>query len=311
MTIFDLFSKRQQKLRGDVPDVYTYDEVPDALRAQVVHIWLDSLGGKGNYYEGQVRETYEFICDSLCREYGIFRLPPAKDYGDRQFTDELINFLLSVDDTERAIDAIELSFKVIDKFTRDYHYLRRQDAGDIADRAIEELNGRFRENGVGYQFLEGEIVRVDSELIHTEAVKPALAVLRAKHFAGAQQEFLKAHEHYRHGNNKEALNECLKCFESTMKAICDKRGWHHDKNATANQLLQVCFDNGLVPAFWQSHFSSLRSLLESGVPTARNKLGGHGQGSSPTKVPRHLISYMLHMTASGVLFFSEAEQNLP
>lgn len=41
--IFDLFSKRQKKLRGDVPDVYVYDNIPNALRVQIIHIWSDSF----------------------------------------------------------------------------------------------------------------------------------------------------------------------------------------------------------------------------------------------------------------------------
>ena len=44
MAIFDLFSKRQKKLRGEAPDVYSYDEIPNALRVQIVHIWQDVLG---------------------------------------------------------------------------------------------------------------------------------------------------------------------------------------------------------------------------------------------------------------------------
>ena len=75
-----------------------------------------------------------------------------------------------------------------------------------------------------------------------------------------------------------------------MKAICDKRGWKHDPNATVKTLLQVLFDNGLVPSFWNSHFSALRSTLEAGVPPARNKLGGHGQGSQVVEVPEYMQS---------------------
>lgn len=41
--IFDLFSKRQKKLKGDVPDVYVYDNIPNALRVQIINIWYDSL----------------------------------------------------------------------------------------------------------------------------------------------------------------------------------------------------------------------------------------------------------------------------
>ena len=127
-----------------------------------------------------------------------------------------------------------------------------------------------------------------------------------KQYVGAQQEFLRAHEHYRAGKAKEALNECLKSFESMMKSVCDQKGWTYDQRAAAKSLIDTCFDNGLVPAFWKQHFSSLRSLLESGVPTGRNRLGGHGQGAVPTAVPMHVVGYMLHMTAAAIVFLGEA-----
>ena len=96
-----------------------------------------------------------------------------------------------------------------------------------------------------------------------------------------------------------------------MKAICSKRGWKHDPNATAKALLQVLFDNGLVPSFWNQHFSALRSTLEAGVPTARNKLGGHGQGSQVVEVPEYIVAYAIHLTASVIVFLSDAEAALP
>src|SRR6185312_5058603 len=104
----------------------------------------------------------------------------------------LANFFLHEQDIERSIDVVELSFRVIDRVTRDYNYLHLQNADALADEAIEELNGRFKEHSVGYQFIDGEIIRVDSELVHAEVVKPALRLLNQKNYAGAQQEFLKA-----------------------------------------------------------------------------------------------------------------------
>lgn len=211
---------------------------------------------------------------------------------------------------KKVIDAIELSFKVINTCTRSYEYLKLTNASKCADDAISELNSRFKEHGIGYQFVENEIIRVDSELLHAEAVKPALRLLNKYNFQGAQQEFLGAYEHYRHGNNKEALNECLKAFESTMKSICDKRKWTYPPNATAKAMIDICFDKGLVPSFWQQQLSSLRSMLESSIPTGRNKLSGHGQGTNPVSVPGYLVAYMLHMTASTLVFLTTAEENL-
>ena len=313
MPIFDIFSKRQKKLRGEVPDVYVYDNLPNPLRVQIVHIWWGTLGNQEQYKEygdhgDKVRHIYSRLVETLCHEYGAFQLSKSETYSeDRDFFIELANFFLKEEDVEKALDAVELSFRVIDSYIRSNDYLSRYDAPKIADDAIEELNNRFREHGVGYQFANGQIIRIDSEFTHDEIVKPALKLLNQRQYAGAQQEFLKAHEHYRKGNAKEALSECLKAFESTMKTICDKRGWSYGDNATAKPLIQACFDNGLIPSFWQSHYSSLRNLLESSVPTGRNKLSGHGQGTTPVSVPSHLVAYMLHMTASAIVFLTEAD----
>jgi hypothetical protein len=74
------------------------------------------------------------------------------------------------------------------------------------DDAIEELNNRFRESGIGYQFESGEVVRVDSQFIHSDVVKPTLQILgNSQEFAGANDEFLSAHEHYRHQRFKSVL----------------------------------------------------------------------------------------------------------
>lgn len=310
MSIIDLFSRRQQHAKGVWPDVYVYDKMPDALRIQIVHLLFEALGNprEYNHDEGRVQEAYKVIVDTLCREYGLFRLPYRSDYGNHHLG-QLVGFLLQEPDVEKVIDAIELSFKMIDGATRDWGYLHRNNGGAIADAVIIELNHRFLQHGVGYHFNSGEIMRVDSELIHTEVVKPALRLLSQKRFSGAQNEFLTAHEHYRSGESKAALNECLKAFESTMKVICDKRSWKYSKTATAKELIQICFDKELVPSFWQQSFASLRSLLESSIPTGRNRLSGHGQGASDIEVPDFLVSYMLHMTAATIVFLAEADSH--
>jgi len=311
MAIIDIFSKRQSKLRGETPDVYIYDELPQTLRTQVVHIWNDALGD----YELSLREpnvgaAYQAIVEILHREYGVFELCDIPRRSRGNSFQELVAFFLQESKTERALDAIELSFRMIDGHTRDFGYLLRQNGAKLADDAIEELNTRLKEHGIGYQYTNGEMIRVDSELLHSEVVKPALRLLSGKEYAGAQQEFLKAHEHYRSGNTKEALNEALKAFENTMKIICDRRGWKYDSSDSAKDLIGKCFANELIPRFWESSFSSLRSLLESSVPTGRNKLSGHGQGQQPVDVPNYIAAYVLHMTASAIVLLREAESAL-
>lgn len=113
MAIFDLYSKRQKRLRGEVPDVYAYDDVPTPLRVQIVHIWKDSLGDETEYYNyDEVKKAYRFIVKTLRREYGVFQLA-VSNYEDLNDIQELEEFFLKAKDAEKVIDAIELSFQVM------------------------------------------------------------------------------------------------------------------------------------------------------------------------------------------------------
>lgn len=93
-----------------------------------------------------------------------------------------------------------------------------------------------------------------------------------------------------------------------MKTICKKSGWSYSERATAKDLINVMFKNELIPKYLETYFASLRSLLESGVPTVRNKTSGHGQGEFPVDVPEYLASYVLHLTASNIVLLVEAYQ---
>lgn len=296
MATFDLYSKRQKRLRGEYPDVYAYDKLPNHFRVQVVHLIKGAIGSNDNS-----SKCYQVIYDILCQEYGVFRL---SDNRYISIDESIFEFFLKEQCVEKSLDVIELAFRYIDKIIRDnYNYYERvNEITSSPNDAISDLNIRFKEHGIGYQFESSEIIRVDSEFIHSEVVKPTLLILRGEQYAGANDEFLNAHEHYRHGLYKECLNDCLKAFESTMRTICNRRGWVVSEKATASALIKTCIDNELLPSF-------LNSQLESAIPTVRNKLGGHGQGETPVSVPEHLARYALHLTATTILLLAEANEN--
>jgi hypothetical protein len=306
MPNFDIFSKRQKKLRGETPDVYIYDEIPQPLRVQVVHIWEYAFGNI-YAYESQAGHVYKHIYEILCHEYGVFHLNNKYELNHgtlSEYLSALSDYFVSVEGPEKALDIIELSFRCIEIYTRDNSYRHYSQPSITADDAIEELNLRFLEHGVGYKFEAGMLIRIDSELVHAEVVKPTLNLLRAKEYKGANEEFLKAHEHYRHQRYQECMNECLKAFESVMKAICHKRKWQYNQKDTAKALIDTCFKNSLIPRYLESHFTALRSSLESGVPTVRNKMSGHGQGVQSNAVPAYMAGYLLHLTATSILLMA-------
>jgi len=303
MGIIDLFSKRQKRFRGEIPDIFTYDKFPQPLRVQIVHIIRDAIG-KDGYGSDRANKTYEFIHETICREYGVFRL--GEGYKESH-EEQVLNYLLNTENTEEVIDITELSFKYIDEIIRErFNEFRHYTQPKIEpDDAISELNERLKEHGVGYSFTGGEILRIDSTYIHKEITKPTISLLNNSKFEGANEEYLKAHEHYRHGRNKECLTECLKAFESTLKVICKEKRWTFNQTDAAKKLILICFQNGLVPSFTQNQFTSLQNLLESGIPTIRNKLGGHGQGQTPQKVDDEMTRYGLNLTGSNIIFLIE------
>jgi AbiJ N-terminal domain 4 len=309
MAVSDIFSKRQRRARGEFTDVYVYDKIPNTLRVQIVQIIVDAMGRNRSSTSPVVTQVYEDIHKVLCREYGVFSLTDA-EYGVNgqpiSAGDRIFAFFLREDSTEKAIDVIELFFRFISDIPENKVFIsnshRRTDPSD----AINELNSRLKEHSVGYQFESNEIIKVDSEFLHSEIVKPVLKLLHSEAFNGANEEFLLAHEHYRHSRYKECLVDALKAFESTIKTICKIRKWTFQPTDTAKNLIKICFDQGLLPPFLESQMASLRSLLESGVPTVRNKLGGHGQGPDPTTVPEFYARYALNLTATSVLFLMEA-----
>ncbi|HLY25086.1 MAG TPA: hypothetical protein VKQ72_02025, partial [Aggregatilineales bacterium] len=89
------------------------------------------------------------------------------------------------------------------------------------------------------------------------------------------------------------------------------RGWTFNSTDTASALIAVCFNNGIIPGYLQSQFNALKSSLESGVPTVRNKTSGHGQGTQPITVPPYLAAYLLHLTATNILLLADADKALP
>ena len=76
MTIADLFSKRQQKIRPEAPDFHESAQIPGPLRVQIAHILRDLFGHKVTYDLNGCLEAFGEIEQTLCREYGLCILPP-------------------------------------------------------------------------------------------------------------------------------------------------------------------------------------------------------------------------------------------
>ncbi len=176
MSIFDTFWQRQKKLRGDVPDVYSYTEFPPPLRVQIVHIATEVLGSRDEYRDQygsagtNVRNAYGLIVDILRKEFGVFSLPPTRSGGYEDKQKELFDFILNEEDVDKVLSAVELVCRLLENLVSKRVYRYDDNSQANSEAAISEINTRMKAAGVGYEY-DGEIIRIDTELVHAEAVK--------------------------------------------------------------------------------------------------------------------------------------------
>lgn len=304
------YSKRlKREEQGDRLTAYIYEPIPISFRHQVGHIWQRALGvplyvADSQYISTPIWVTIERIA---AEEGGVRTLAATRESAFESCMRRLIN-----GSTMEALDLVEISFRYLDNIARKFD---RYEAGKYnvtqrPDDAIADLNRRFREHGLGYQFSSDKLVRIDSEFLHIEVVNPAIILLHDAKFRGPSDEFMRAHEHYRHGRVKEAIRDANNAFESTMKAICDARGWVYDPTAPAKKLVSRVLDEGLIPQSLQNQLNQFASLMEA-LPTVRNKMGGHGQGAEVIDVPEYFAAHALHLAAANIVLLVEAYRALP
>lgn len=304
MPILDLFSSRRAKAQ-QANDVWVYDQIPAVLRVQVSNIVSGALGSTQEYGHN-ARGVYQMICDSVAHEHGREELSGFE--SRQQPWRQVHGCIRSEDNLLVWLDVVELSFRIIENWAGDFDHYGREihEISIAAPDAVAELNERFRRAGFGYRYEGGQIFRIDTEFMHQEATLPALAFLSDRRFSGADQEFRAAHEHLKAGEFKDCAVDALNAFESTMKAICDAKGWKYQKGARASDLVKVLRDNRLFPDFLDQSFDQLLATLKSGLPTVRNETGGHGQGSKPVDVPEYVAVYALNLAASKIRLLYEA-----
>jgi len=294
MPIEDVYSNRNKPL----PEYLNYDNLPVKFKNQIVHIWGDFFEYITN--DDIHNEIWEVIEGKIAKEHGKKSLI---DSGLLRYKDsyKVESYFLDNDNVEECLDIIEIVFKVINKAGELYH-LKHESA-----IACKDLNSRFLQNGIGYQMASGIIIKVDSTLLHQTITQPALNLLENKQYENSNEEFLKAHEHFRNGRNKECLNECLKAFETTMKIICNLNKWSFGEGDTASKLINVLTSNNFFPDYHSTHLNAVKQILESGVPTIRNKNAAHGQGVTKITVDNEMANYMLNITGSVIKFIVDVQ----
>ena len=294
--MLNLFSERNKT--KNVDEVIIFDKLPEKLRIQLKFITEDILDKHKN--------SYTIIHKALCEKKGKLSLSPKRHLGYRDKETMLELFINEKDDINIIFDIVELTLRYHSYFLYEKYDYNKQYAKETMQEVENKINIRFKESSVGYKVIDCNIIKIDSETTFNEIIKPTIKLTHSKLFENVNLEYIDAIKSYQNGDNKNCLIKCLNSFESTMKIICDKKGWKYGDSATSNKLLNICFENELVPKKMQSEFTGLRSLLESGIPPVRNHYAGHGKGKEKVVVEDYLARYAFNITGSCILLLIEA-----
>lgn len=296
--MYKLLSERIKNKDGE-PEIYIYDEFPETFRNQIFYIMKDVLD---QYSENDVN-LWDYLHDVFAREIGVKQLGRYQADGSTNYGKPNFEYYIANESESRFLDMLDFIFHIIDTGIRQIRPKYNPiNINELIDNAVGELNYRFKQHNLGYEFTNGEVIRIDNKFVHQEVIKPALKLLFEAGFDGAEEEFRKAFEYRRKGDNKNAILEAGKAFESTMKTICDKKGYVYDKaKDTAKTLISILEKNNYYPTYMSTYMTSLRTTLETGLPVVRNKNSGHGQGSTVVPIPTEFTEYALNLAASNIV----------
>jgi AbiJ N-terminal domain 4 len=219
----------------------------------------------------------------------------------------ILNYIRRVEDMDEFLSAVEIGcigLRIISKNYNDDP--KSRGAQQSAVDAIEEINGRFEQHSVGYQFENGQIIRVDSKLTHAEIIKPALVLLTAPEFSKANEDFMAAHRHYRANEFKDCVTAANRAFESMLKAICDAEKWEYGKGDRAAELVTKVRSKGLFTHDFDRSFDAYVAMLKAGLPAVRNEAGGHGEGLTSAAVTAGIARFAINLTATNLVFLGDS-----
>lgn len=301
--MYKLYSQRKREAEGKVPDVYEYDYFSQAFRNQYFHIVSDAIAGVKKMVYSRINfDLWELLCDLYSREKGLKCLKSKYGYENNE---DAYEYYIDSCDEEDFLDILDYSCHLVFNIyiTLDLEFLKDNLHKEVVEPMVQELNYRFKQHSLGYELINGNLIRIDNEHIHSKIVKPALLLLHNDVFSGAEEEYLKAWEHYKKRNKKDAILNAGKAFESVMKTICKKKGYAYDEHKDdAKKLIQVLRENDFFPSYLESQMNGIRTTLESGLPTVRNKTAGHGQGTNVIEISDSYVSYAMNLTATNIVF---------
>lgn len=268
-----------------VNDVFQYEEVSTKMKNQFTFMVEKIVQKTLSRYDVK-NEFWQKVINRINVEYG-------KNVRAIASPEEKVHVAFEKLNNEESLYFFELMLEEMDEYISfDY------------DEFVKRVNKLFLENSFGYEFVQGQMIRIDSKFIHQEVIMNAIQLLYEVEFESASIEYMQAFTDYKNGNLKGAITNAGKAFESTMKIICEEMNYSYKQSDNAKKLISTLMNKEFIPSYLQTHFSGLSNTLESGLPTVRNK-HSHGDGVIEVEVTDKIVRYALNLCATNIVLLVE------
>lgn len=237
------------------------------------------------------------LCHQLAEAYGRPLLVPISDLpgpvastSDYDADRQIPAHLARCTDFE-VLDFVDGVFQVLAQTSEGYAGIDYE----VMKHTTTRLNAICEEEGVGYRWVDGELIRFDDPVTHAEAVEPAMELLAAGKFGHANAEFRRALECYRSGAWRDAITNANAAFESVLKVVTGKH------NLTAGPLIAEARRQGVIPGYMQSSAENLEKVMNV-VPAVRGQEGPHGLGAREQAADESLARFVVTTSAAFIIF---------
>jgi hypothetical protein len=298
--MFELWSRREGHIRP--PDEPLHAEpgsrnFPQTFRVKVWNWgadamnaleWHTSMGEAVNPFEDSVAALYGV----LVQEYGREKLytPPGPASLSGMTPSRQLSGHLKVCPDIEVMDFIDLIFQVSPAIDRGRH-----DGESLATG----INKIFRDEGVGYEVVDEQVVRTDGDITHGEAVVPAIRALASGRFGAAEEEFAKAVGYFATGDYRNTVIYANASFESVLKAVTGTNG-------VAGDLIREARKQGLLPGHVGGTAVEGLEKVFHAIPAVRNQDGGHGLGLDGAGADERVARFVLTTTAGAIVLLASA-----
>jgi AbiJ N-terminal domain 4 len=169
--------------------------------------------------------------------------------------------------------------------------------------AITELKDRLRANGTGLDYTNGLLHRASDQLTTQRIAEPFWEIVKEPKWATVDLEMKEALDHLDHGQRDAAAHAAM-ALESTIKIICDEKGWTTGNEKGAANYIDhlVSAKNGRFIEVWE------KDALNALFGELRNP-HSHGAGSKPP--PRLLDAQQTWAIESCMTWIKSLVRRLP